>query len=151
MFKYGKTAQNAISAMSYLAEVYDGGETKLSSLDIAMRRKLPKPLVAKILVVLSQAELVDGTRGPGGGYWLVKSPKEISLSDIVSQFEKPGDSLQCPFGPGWCGNGDPCPLHDQLVELDEQMCDFLQSTTLDVFMNSDGQPSGGSIPEEYSI
>ena len=109
MFKYGKTAQNAISAMSYLAEVYDGGETKLSSLDIATRRKLPKPLVAKILVVLSQAELVDGTRGPGGGYWLAKNPKQISLSDVVSQFEKPGDSLQCPFGPGGCGKGDPCP------------------------------------------
>lgn len=151
MFKYGKTAQNAISAMSYLAEVYDGGETKLSSLDIAQRRKLPKPLVAKILVVLSQAELVDGTRGPGGGYWLAKDPKEISLNDIVSQFEKPGDSLQCPFGPGWCGNGDPCPLHDQLVELDEQMSDFLQSTTLDVFLKSDGQLGSGSTPEEYSI
>lgn len=134
MFKYGKTAQNAIAAMSYLAEVFDGGETKLSSLDIAERRRLPKPLVAKILVVLSQAGFVDGTRGPGGGYWLSKDPSTISLSDIVVQFEKTGDSLQCPFGPGWCGHGAPCPLHDQLVELDTQMSDFLETTTLDVFV-----------------
>lgn len=133
MLKYGKTAQNAISAMSYLAEVYDGGSTKLSSGDIARRRELPQTLVAKILVVLSQAELVDGSRGPGGGYWLPKRPSEISLNDIVMQFEKPGDRLQCPFGPGWCGNGDPCPLHDQLVELDTRMGDFLETTTLDVF------------------
>ncbi|MGJ8639474.1 MAG: RrF2 family transcriptional regulator [Opitutaceae bacterium] len=136
MFKYGKTAQNAISAMSYLAEVYDDGETKLSSLDIAGRRKLPKPLVAKLLVVLSQAGLVDGTRGPGGGYWLKREPSQISLSDIVVQFEKSDDRLQCPFGPGWCGHGDPCPLHAQLVEIDDQMTHFLQSTTLDVFMAS---------------
>ena len=136
MFKYGKTAQNAISAMSYLAEVFDGGQTKLSSLDIAERRKLPKPLVAKILVVLSQAGLVDGTRGPGGGYWLMKDPSTISLGEIVAQFEKSEDSLQCPFGPGWCGSGDPCPLHDQLVELDAQMSDFLVSTKLDVFVTS---------------
>ncbi|HAV12278.1 MAG TPA: Rrf2 family transcriptional regulator [Opitutae bacterium] len=136
MFKYGKTAQNAISAMSYLAEVFDNGETKLSSLDIAERRKLPKPLVAKVLVVLSQAGLVDGTRGPGGGYWLKKDPNQISLSDIVVQFEKSDDLLQCPFGPGWCGSGDPCPLHDQLVELDDQMTTFLQSTKLDVFVLS---------------
>lgn len=139
MLKYGKTAQNAISAMSYLAEVYDGGDTKLSSGDIATRRKLPQTLVAKILVVLSQAQLVDGTRGPGGGYWLAKAPGEITLNDIVMQFEKAGDRLQCPFGPGWCGNGEPCPLHDKLVELDTQMTDFLQSTTLDVF-NDSGVP-----------
>ncbi len=133
MLKYGKTAQNAISAMSYLAEVYDGGATKLSSGDIAARRKLPQPLVAKLLVVLSQAGLVDSTRGPGGGYWLAKEPGEIRLLDIVTQFEKNEDRLQCPFGPGWCGQGDPCPLHDKLVELDEQMSEFLSETTLAVF------------------
>ena len=134
MLKYGKTAQNAISAMSYLAEVYDGGTTKLSSGDIAEHRKLPQTLVAKLLVVLSQAGLVDSTRGPHGGYWLAKEPDRIRLLDIVAQFEKTGDRLQCPFGPGWCGNGDPCPLHDKLVELDEQMSDFLSETTLAVFV-----------------
>lgn len=133
MFKYGKTAQNAISAMSYLAEVYDGGATKLSSKDIATRRNLSQSLVAKILVVLSQAHLVDGTRGPRGGYWLAKAPGEISLHDIVVLFEKTDDQLQCPFGPGWCGQGAPCPLHDQLVELDERMSKFVETTTLAVF------------------
>jgi len=136
MLKYGKTAQNAISAMSYLAEVYDGGDTKLSSGEIATHRKLPQTLVAKLLVVLSQARLVDGTRGPGGGYWLAKPPSEIALNDIVMQFEKSGDTLQCPFGPGWCGHGDPCPLHDKLAELDTQMTDFLGNTKLDVFVGN---------------
>ncbi len=136
MLKYGKMAQNAISAMSFLAEVFDNGETKLSSGDIAKRRKLPQPLVAKILVVLSQAGFVDSTRGPGGGYWLAMDPARIALNDIVRQFEKPEDRLQCPFGPGWCGNGAPCPLHDQLAALDEQMCDFLENTNLAVFCKS---------------
>lgn len=136
MLKYGKTAQNAISAMSYLAEVYDGGETKLSSSDIATCRNLPQTLVAKILVELSQADLIEGCRGPGGGYWLAKTPDKISLNDIVMQFERPSDQLQCPFGPGWCGVGAPCPLHDQLAEMDTKMCDFLETTRLDVFVAS---------------
>lgn len=138
MLKYGKTAQNAISAMSYLAEVYDGGATKLSSGEIAGRRKLPQTLVAKLLVVLSQSGFVDSTRGPGGGYWLAKAPADISLKDIVLQFEKAGDRLYCPFGPDWCGNGEPCPLHDKLVELDQQMDDYLESTRLDVFTMVEG-------------
>jgi Rrf2 family protein len=142
MLKYGKTAQNAISAMSYLAEVYDAGETRLSSRDIAERRKLPQTLVAKLLVILSQAGLVASAPGPRGGYWLAKSPERISLNDIVSQFEKSNDRLQCPFGPDWCGKGDPCPLHDQLIELDSQFTDFLESTTLDVFVQIDA--TGGA-------
>ena len=132
MLKYGKTAQNAISAMSCLAEIYDSGETKLSSLDIAKRRKLPQTLVAKLLVTLSQAGLVDGVRGPKGGYWLAKRPSEIALFDIVVLFEKTDDRLHCPFGPDWCGNKEPCPLHYQLVELDDQLMGFLERTSLAV-------------------
>ncbi|ADE53098.1 RrF2 family transcriptional regulator [Coraliomargarita akajimensis] len=133
MFKYGKTAQNAISAMSYLAKVYDGGETKISSKEIAEERQLPQTLVAKLLVTLSQAGLVDGARGPNGGYWLAKAPKDIVLYDIVRLFEKGGSGAMCPFGPDWCGNGEPCPLHDQLVELDGNLMSFLERTSLAVF------------------
>lgn len=39
----------------------------------------------------------------------------------------------CPFGPDWCGNGEPCPLHDQLVELDGNLMSFLERTSLAVF------------------
>lgn len=133
MLKYGKTSQNAISAMSYLAEVYDGGETRLSSQDIADKRKLPKPIIAKLLVILSQAGLVSGAPGPRGGYALAKSPKEISLFEIVDQFEKTGDRLMCPFGPDWCGNREPCPLHDELADMDKRLMGFLEKTNLSVF------------------
>ncbi len=126
--------------MSYLAEVFDGGETKLSSHDIALHRKLSQPLVAKMLVVLSQSGLVDGSRGPGGGYWLAKDPALITLQEIVSQFEKADTRTFCPFGPNWCGNEDPCPLHDQLLALDDQLTRFLSETSLGVFAKSSGSP-----------
>jgi len=119
--------------MSCLAECYDGGRTRLSSQDIATKRAISKPLVAKLLVVLSQAGLVAGAPGPRGGYALAKPPSEISLFDIVSLFEKTGDRLMCPFGPSWCGNNDPCPIHDQLAQMDERMTSFLAHTYLDVF------------------
>ncbi|WP_309387817.1 RrF2 family transcriptional regulator [Cerasicoccus frondis] len=140
MFRYGKTAQNAVSAMSYLAEVYADG-VRLSSQDIAAKRAISKPLVAKLLVVLSQAGLVDGAPGPRGGYALARDPSEISLLEIVSHFEKVEDRSLCPFGPDWCGKEDPCPLHDQLVALTDQMYQFLAGTKLDAFSPE------GAIPE----
>ena len=64
---YGKQTERAIGAMSRLAEVWDEGKTRLSAFEIADERGLPRPMVAKILTALSQAHLVTGSPGPGGG------------------------------------------------------------------------------------
>jgi Rrf2 family iron-sulfur cluster assembly transcriptional regulator len=132
LIRYGKTTQNAIAAMSRLAEVYEQA-TYLSSSDIAKSRQLSQTLVAKLLTTLSRAGLVSGAPGPGGGYALAKLPAEITLYDITTVFERTDDRLTCPFGPNWCGNNDPCPLHDQLGEIDARIETFLKSTTLEQF------------------
>ena len=119
--------------MSLLAEVYDGGKTKLSSLEIAEKRELPQPVVAKVLTIISSLGLVDGTRGPGGGYWLKKSPDKISLLDIVEEFERQDAHIMCPFGPNWCGKGEPCPMHNSIVKLDADWTEYLRNTKLSEF------------------
>ena len=100
MTPYGKIAQYAIAAVSRLAEVYHADETtKLNSADIAQRRNLPRPMVAKVLTVLSQAGIVRGTPGPGGGYWLAREPGAVTLYDVVSLFERLDEAVSCPLGP----------------------------------------------------
>ncbi len=136
--KFGKTAQTAISVISLLAEDFPKGKVVRSSLDIADVRGLPQPLVAKVLTVLSTAGLVDGTRGPGGGYWLAKTPREISLQHVVELFEKTDKSVMCPFGPNWCGHGDPCPMHDAIVGMTQEWGDYLTQTTLEIFVRKGG-------------
>lgn len=138
MFKYGKTTQSAIAAMSRLAEVYEE-KTHLSSGDIAVNRNLPRPLVAKLLTILSQNGLITGSPGPGGGYALARHPREITLHDIAVLFERADQKRTCPFGPGWCGHGEPCPLHYSLAAMDEQMVNFLKTTSLDVFRQNAGK------------
>ncbi|MCG3138836.1 MAG: HTH-type transcriptional regulator IscR [Phycisphaerae bacterium] len=133
MSRYGKSTQNAIAAMSHLAEVYPRGE-RLSSGDIAQVRGLPQTLTAKLLTQLSQAGLVSGSPGPGGGYALAKPPIQITLLDISQVFERMQDPMICPFGPQWCGQGEPCPLHAHLQQLNEQFDEFLKQTTLQVFV-----------------
>ncbi|QQE11269.1 Rrf2 family transcriptional regulator [Planctomycetota bacterium] len=134
MIRYGKTTQQAIAAVSKLAEVYDGGKTRLSSGQIAEARGLSQAIVAKLLVILSQAGIVDGTPGPRGGYALSREPGDIRFWDIVEQFERQDNDKLCPFGPGWCGSGkEPCPMHDQFVKLQESTELFLRETTFDVF------------------
>lgn len=130
---YGKQTETAIAAISRLAEVYDDKKTRLSATEIADSRGLQRPFIAKILTVLSQAGLVSGSPGPGGGYTLANKPDEITLYDVFRIFERENDSDDCPFGGGVCGVGEPCPLHDKLVQLKDSLDEVLHSTTFEDF------------------
>ena len=130
---YGKQTETAIAAMSRLAEVYEEKTVRLSATDIADTRGLQRPFVAKILTVLSQAGLVTGSPGPGGGYALAMPPKDISLYEIYRLFEREDESDDCPFGGGVCGVGDPCPIHDKLVALRESLDQVLTNTSFEAF------------------
>jgi Rrf2 family transcriptional regulator, iron-sulfur cluster assembly transcription factor len=129
-----KTSQNAVAAMSRLAELYETDQAG-SSADIAQSRNLAQPLVAKILTALARAGLITGATGPGGGYRLAKHPREITLLDVVNVFEREA-STACPFGPGWCGVGAPCPLHHSLKAMSQIEADFLKNTNFAVFCSN---------------
>jgi Rrf2 family protein len=130
---YGKQTERAIGALSRLAEVWDGGTTRLSAMQIAEQRGLPAPMVAKILSTLSQAGIVAGSPGPGGGYALARPPAEITLKQVHALFERENHSHICPFGGGVCGVGDPCALHDSLVGMQKDITRFLHITTFEIF------------------
>jgi Rrf2 family iron-sulfur cluster assembly transcriptional regulator len=135
MTPYGKTAQTAIAAVSRLAEVYDAEKpAKLNSAEIAKVRHLSQPIVAKVLTILSQAGIVNGSPGPGGGYWLSQEPGAIKLYDVVTLFERLEDNVSCPFGPHYCGHGPHCPMHSDLLTLRDQMITFLKSSTFARFV-----------------
>ena len=135
MMPYGKTAQTAVAAVSRLAEVYDPDRrVKLNSADIAEKRHLPQPVVAKVLTILSQAGIVNGSPGPGGGYWLARPPESVTLHDVVSLFERIDQNVNCPFGPDYCGNGPQCPMHFDMLRIREQLITFLKTSTFARFV-----------------
>lgn len=135
-----KTTQNAIAAMSRLAELHADDSRSASSRELAESRNLPVPLVAKILTVLSRNGLVTGSPGPGGGYRLAKPPAKIRLKDVAVLFERETEG-PCAYGPGWCGHGTPCPIHDSISEMKEVFEKFLTETTFTVFEDSGMQPT----------
>ena len=130
---YGKQTERAIAAMSRLAEVWDGGRTRLSSIDIADNRSLPRPMVAKLLTTLSQGGLVTGSPGPGGGYALARPPAEITFRHVFELFEREDKSHLCPFGGGVCGSGNPCAMHDRLFAVQADVARFLDETDFERF------------------
>jgi Rrf2 family protein len=130
---YGKQTETAIAALSRLAEVWDGGSTRLSAAEIADQRGLPRAMVAKILSALSQAGLVSGSPGPGGGYALSRPPHQMRLREPYDIFEREDVSNNCPFGGGVCGVGEPCAMHDRLKAMQAAIRKLLEDTTFEIF------------------
>ena len=71
---------------------------------IAARQSLPAPYLEKLLINLRRAGIVESVRGAQGGYRLAKSPRDISLGQIL---EAVGEVV------------DPLPRHDPQAEQTE--------------------------------
>lgn len=137
MFAYGQTSANAIAVTSYLAAVPG---RRAGSAEIAEARGISHALTAKLLTQLAAAGLVKGQPGPNGGYTLAKKAEDISLWAIASLFEQLDPPALCAFGRGWCGNGDPCPLHEKIHQMVEANRQFMEETRLSVFLGKDKKP-----------
>ncbi len=61
--------------------------------EIAARQSIPVPFLEKLLIQLRQAGLVRSVRGVHGGYRLRRSPKDISLGDILAAVGETGEPL----------------------------------------------------------
>ena len=137
MFIYGKTSANAISVMSYLAALPENqlADTK----EIAASRGISRALTAKLLTQLARANLAEGQAGIGGGYRLSRPADAISLRDIVAVFEQTKTVSQCPFGREWCGNNNPCPMHDAVDSITKANHEFMNNTRLSLFSTTESQ------------
>ncbi len=56
---------------------------------IAQRQEIPARFLEQIFQDLRRAELVDGKRGRNGGYFLRKTPADISIADIIQATDGP--------------------------------------------------------------
>ena len=59
----------------------------ISVREIGERQPVPKRLTGEALKALAHAGLVESARGAGGGFWLTRSPDEISLGEVVAALE----------------------------------------------------------------
>lgn len=86
--KVGSKGYYGLLALADLVQSYKGRQP-VQVKEIARRQKIPEEYLGQIMVLLKRANLVHGTRGPGGGYSLARPPESISLSDVLKILEGP--------------------------------------------------------------
>ena len=115
--------------MSFLAGAC--GDGAVLGRDLAHSTEIPANYLAKILLVLKRAGLVEATRGTGGGYRLAAPPENITLIQVVELFDPLGGMHHCLLDNGRpCNKSQPCPAHDRWKDVIARYLGFLESTTL---------------------
>ncbi len=98
--------------------------------DIAESLDVPRNYLSKILHVLARSGLLASTRGPGGGFQLARPAAELTLADIVEQFDEVADEPHCLLGRPQCSDQDPCAAHDRWRSVSVAVNQFFRGTSV---------------------
>lgn len=117
----------AVTAMLDLALHYKDGPITLA--DISQRQGISLSYLEQLFSRLRKKELVDSTRGPGGGYRLSRDAYQIAVADVITAVDEKVETTRC-GGLSNCQDDSQCLTHDLWTELSSQIHDFLMGISL---------------------
>lgn len=98
--------------------------------DIAERQGISAKYLWQIVNLLKTAGFVRGTRGPKGGYILVRNPADITLLDVIQVLEGPISLVECVDDADFCDRMDHCVAHSVWTDVSQVIRGALQKITL---------------------
>jgi Rrf2 family iron-sulfur cluster assembly transcriptional regulator len=122
-----------IRAVIYLAnKPFSEGKTGIKK--ISKDLNLPTPFLAKILQQLAKKKILSSSKGPHGGFSLLKDPKKISLIDIVNTIDGEDVFTSCLMHNGSCAGTDKirvrCPLHEDYEKSRRELIKLFSNKTI---------------------
>jgi Rrf2 family transcriptional regulator, iron-sulfur cluster assembly transcription factor len=118
----------AVTAMIDLALRQNSGPVTLAA--ISQRQGISLSYLEQLFGKLRRNELVESTRGPGGGYTLGRKAAEISVADIITSVDEPIDATHCGGKENCMGEAGRCMTHELWAALNVKMVEFLDSVSL---------------------
>ena len=128
-----KKTRYAMIALIKLAREYGNGAILIS--EIAKSENIPQRFLENILLELKNLGFLGSKLGKSGGYYLLRKPEDITLSDIVRHFEGTIAMLSCVSEKSYqpcefCKDEALCKIRLVFKEVRDNTFDLLSKTTL---------------------
>ena len=128
-----KKTKYALKALIYLARCYDKGPILIS--DLARDERIPKKFLELILLSLKNNGILQSKKGKGGGYYLGKPPREISMGKVIRLLDGPLAPVPCVSETAYakcaeCHDEKTCGIRLVMKEVRDAMAKILDSTSL---------------------
>ena len=117
----------AVTAMLDLALNATDGPVSLA--EISERQELSLSYLEQLFAKLRRKGLVKSTRGPGGGYRVARSLRQVSVAEIIVAVDESVDATHC-GGKMNCHSHGRCLTHDLWEALSQQIEEFLHGVSL---------------------
>ncbi|MCC5924122.1 MAG: Rrf2 family transcriptional regulator, partial [Crocinitomicaceae bacterium] len=125
--KYG------IKALVFLAKQEQG--KKVQTLAIAESENISHKFLEAIMLTLRKGGFLSAKKGKGGGYYLLKDPNEIWMSDVIRCLEGPIAMLPCVSLNFYekcddCPDESTCAINHLMVEVRDSTLAVLKTKSL---------------------
>lgn len=123
----------AVMAILEVASNTSGSPMKLS--DVSEKQTIPLNYLEQIFLKLKNADIVKSVKGPGGGYYLSKAPRELNIIDIIDAVEENTKMTRCSVDKECRKNGVKCMTHDLWKGLGAQIRDYFSGVSVGDIMD----------------
>ncbi len=148
--KLSKRGEYGLRTMIFLA-VHQVEQPMYQIKEIAHSEQIPIKYLEQIMLSLRNAGLLQSKRGVSGGYYLARTPAEISLSEIIRVLDGPLAPIRCvsqmAYEPCGCPDEATCGLRLTMQEVRDELARMLDNTSLqDVIEKVQASQVNTSIP-----
>ena len=130
--RLSKRSEYGLRALQDLAGQH--GQGPIHTGDLAEKNRIPLKFLEQILLTLKNAGIVRSRRGPQGGYYLARDPREITLGAVVRILDGPLAPISCAsrtaYEPCSCPDESTCGLRRVMLQVRDGVADIMDHTTL---------------------
>ncbi len=134
--RLSKRGEYGLRAMIALAEPAEKSDAlqMMQIKEISLREQISAKFLEQILLTLKNAGLLHSKMGVGGGYYLARSAKEITLGQIFRVLDGPVAPIKCvsqmAYEPCGCPDEKTCGLRLAMGDVRNAIADILDNTSL---------------------
>jgi Rrf2 family protein len=111
-------------------------DSKVGIKAVAEELDLPTAYLGKILQKLTGGNILQGVKGPHGGFYLNNECKETKLIKIIEVIDGIDYFSNCGMGLHECSEEHPCPLHDDLKIYRDGLWNLYSSKSINELVES---------------
>ncbi len=128
-----KKTKYGIKALTYLAR--QENKTPVQIATISKSENISLKFLESILLTLRKTGFLGSRKGKGGGYYLLKEPKDIQMTSVMRALEGPIAMVPCVSLNFYekcddCPDENLCAVHKLMIEVRDSTLEIFKNTTL---------------------
>lgn len=128
-----KKTKYGLKALTFLANRDENCPVQIS--EIAKSENISHKFLESILLTLRKAGLLGSKKGKGGGYYLLKEPAAILMTDVIRSLEGPIAMVPCVSLNFYekcddCPDENACSVHKLMIQVRDSTLQVFRNTSL---------------------